>query len=90
MGREPDWERASELASSGFRDVSRLGAGDSEMYAAITDANRAEVLRAWEALRGVLGEIEGAIEAGDGAALLDLLLAARQTRQEWSAGQEEA
>jgi prephenate dehydrogenase len=90
VGREPDWERASELASSGFRDLSRLGAGDSEMYAAITDANRAEVLRAWEALRGVLGEMEGAIEGGDGAALLDLLLAARQTRQEWSAGQEEA
>jgi prephenate dehydrogenase len=90
VGRDPDWERAAELASSGFRDVSRLGAGDSEMYAAITDANRAEVLRAWEALRVVLGEIEGAIEGGDGTALLDLLLAARQTRQEWSASQEEA
>ena len=34
--------------------------------------------------------MEGAIEGTDGAALLDLLLAARQTRQEWSAGQEDA
>jgi len=90
VGREPDWERASELASSGFRDLSRLGAGDSEMYAAITDANREEVLRAWAALRAALAEIESAIEGTDGAALLDLLLAARQTRQEWSAGQEDA
>ena len=88
VGREPDWERALQLASSGFRDVSRLGAGDSEMYAAITDANREEVLRAWAALRAALAEIEGAIEGTDGAALLDLLLAARQTRQEWSAGQK--
>jgi prephenate dehydrogenase len=88
VGREPDWERASELASSGFRDVSRLGAGDSEMYAAITDANREEVLRAWTALRAALREIEGAIEGADGNALLDLLLAARQTRQEWSSGQD--
>jgi prephenate dehydrogenase len=88
VGREPDWERASELASSGFRDVSRLGAGDSEMYAAITDANREEVLRAWTALRAALAEIEGAIEGADGNALLDLLLAARQTRQEWSSGQK--
>jgi prephenate dehydrogenase len=88
VGREPDWERASELASSGFRDVSRLGAGDSEMYAAITDANREEVLRAWAALRAALAEIEGAIEGADGNALLDLLLAARQTRQEWSSGQD--
>jgi prephenate dehydrogenase len=88
VGREPDWERASELASSGFRDISRLGAGDSEMYAAITDANREEVLRAWAALRAALAEIEGAIEGADGNALLDLLLAARQTRQEWSSGQK--
>ncbi len=87
VGRQPDWERASELASSGFRDVSRLAAGDSEMYAAIADANRAEVLRAWGALRSALAEVEGAIEHADGAALLDLLLAARETRQEWTAGQ---
>jgi prephenate dehydrogenase len=84
VGREPDWQRASELASSGFRDISRLGAGDSEMYAAITGANREEVLRAWKSLQTVLREVERAIQATDGAALMDLLLAARQTRQEWT------
>jgi prephenate dehydrogenase len=87
VGREPDWERASELASTGFRDISRLGAGDSDMYAAITDANREEVLRAWGALRAALDEIEGAIEGADGDTLLDLLLGARETRREWSAAQ---
>jgi prephenate dehydrogenase len=84
VGREPDWERASELASSGFRDISRLGAGDSEMYAAITGANREEVLRAWKSLQTVLEEVQRAIETADGATLIDLLLAARQTRQEWA------
>jgi prephenate dehydrogenase len=84
VGREPDWQRASELASSGFRDISRLGAGDSEMYAAITGANREEVLRAWKSLQVVLREIERAIETADGATLMDLLLAARQTRQDWT------
>jgi prephenate dehydrogenase len=87
VGREPDWERASELASSGFRDVSRLGAGDSEMYAAIAGANRGEVLRGWTSLRSALDEIERAIEEGDAGALLDLLLAARQTRHDWTAQQ---
>jgi prephenate dehydrogenase len=84
VGREPDWVRASELASSGFRDVSRLGAGDSEMYAAIAGANREEVLRAWSSLRTALDEIESAIEGGDAGALLDLLLAARGTRRAWT------
>jgi prephenate dehydrogenase len=87
VGREKDWVRASELASSGFRDISRLGAGDSEMYAAIAGANRAEVLRAWRSLRVALDELEGAIEGGDGGTLLDLLLAARRTRHDWTTEQ---
>ena len=90
VGREPDWERASELASSGFRDVSRLGAGDSEMYAAITGANREEVLRALASMHGVLEEIERAVASTDGGALLDLLLAARQTRQDWTRTEDDA
>jgi prephenate dehydrogenase len=89
VGREPDWARASELASSGFRDISRLGAGDSEMYAAITGANREEVLRAWNALQTALDEIEGAIQGADPGALLDLLLAARRTRQDWTRHQDD-
>jgi prephenate dehydrogenase len=84
VGRDPDWQRASELASSGFRDISRLGAGDSEMYAAITGANREEVLRAWKSLQAVLRDVERAIESADGATLMDLLLEARQTRQDWT------
>ncbi|HXO67054.1 MAG TPA: prephenate dehydrogenase/arogenate dehydrogenase family protein [Candidatus Dormibacteraeota bacterium] len=87
VGRESDWARASELAASGFRDVSRLGAGDSEMYAAIAGANREEVLRAWRSLRSALEEIEGAIEGGDAEVLLDLLVAARRIRQDWMGGQ---
>jgi prephenate dehydrogenase len=85
VGAEEDWDVASGLASSGFRDISRLGAGDSDMYAAIADANREEVLRAWATLHIALDEFEAAIARADGDSLLDLLLAARQTRVDWAA-----
>jgi prephenate dehydrogenase len=86
VGREDDWDDAAELASSGFRDVSRLGAGDSEMYAAITSFNRQEVLVAMNALRAALDRFEGAIRNGDDLGLLDLLVAAREIRDNWAAG----
>jgi prephenate dehydrogenase len=85
VGDESDWQAAAELASSGFRDISRLGAGDSDMYAAIADANRDEVLRTWADFHTALDEFEAAIARGDRDVLLDLLLAARQTRVAWAA-----
>jgi prephenate dehydrogenase len=85
VGREDDWGPAAELASSGFRDISRLGAGDSEMYAAITTFNRQQVLVALKALRAALVGFEGALRSGHGQGLLDLLIAAREIRDTWAA-----
>ena len=84
VGQGDDWEAASALASSGFRDISRLGAGDPEMYAAIAGANRDEVLGTWAALHEALDEIEAAIVRGDHEALLGLLRTAQQTRADWA------
>ena len=84
-GREAAWGDASELASSGFRDMSRLGAGDSEMYAAITATNRDAVLDTLTALHAALEQLEAAITRGEGDELLDLLVEARRTRDEWAA-----
>lgn len=84
VGQSPAWEGAAELASSGFRDISRLGAGDSEMYAAIAETNREEMLEAWAILHEALAEFEAALARGDRDALLDLFLAARETRVGWA------
>lgn len=84
VGRHEEWPDAAELASSGFRDISRLGAGDSEMYAAIAGANREEVLKAWAVFHEALDGFEAAIVRGDDDALLDLLIAARQVRTNWA------
>jgi prephenate dehydrogenase len=84
VGREADWADAAELASSGFRDISRLGAGNSEMYAAITSFNRTEVLSAWASLHEALDLFEAAIARGEDPVLLDLLVAAREIRDAWA------
>ena len=84
-GAEEAWPEASELASSGFRDISRLGAGDPGMYAAIAAMNRDEVIRALAGLRAALDHVEAAIASQDSPALLDLLARARATREGWAA-----
>ncbi len=84
VGGGPDWTAAADLASSGFRDISRLGAGNSEMYAAITNFNRAEVLSAWASLHEALDHLEAAIARGEDPVLLDLLVRARGIREAWA------
>jgi prephenate dehydrogenase len=84
VGGEADWSDAAALASSGFRDISRLGAGDSDMYAAIASSNREQILAAWRSLHAALDQLEGAIVNGDDAALLDLLAGAREVRDAWA------
>jgi prephenate dehydrogenase len=79
-----DWEAASALASSGFRDISRLGAGDPEMYAAILEANRDQVLGTYAGLHRALDEFEAAIARGDRELLLNLLRSAQSTRRTWA------
>jgi prephenate dehydrogenase len=81
-GRSEVWDRARLVASSGFRDISRLGAGDPDMYTAIVEANREEVLKAWTETRAALEELEGRMTGPPGA-LRDLLDEARRTRHEW-------
>ena len=81
---EEDWEEAAELASSGFRDFSRLGAGDPEMYSAIAGLNREEVLRSWASLHEALDMFEAAMARGEESALLELFQSARGSRRAWA------
>ena len=63
-----------ELTATGFRDTTRVAAGDPSLWTAIFEQNRAAVLEALGRLGARLAQFEGALRAGD-YALMDALLA---------------
>jgi prephenate dehydrogenase len=73
---------AWRLAASGFRDTSRLAAGDLTMMLDILLTNRVEVLRALRAAQNELDTLVEQLEAEDSEALRALLATARQQRLE--------
>lgn len=77
-----DWEGVKQLAASGYRDVSRLAAGDPDLYRPILESNREAVLDALTALAEKLDAIRSRLETGGGE-LRDLLSAAKLARDEW-------
>jgi prephenate dehydrogenase len=60
------------LTAGGFRDTTRIAAGDPELWAAIFEANRDAVLAALKGFAGELERFRAALAAGD-----------RQTVTEW-------
>ncbi|MBO0351285.1 prephenate/arogenate dehydrogenase [Phormidium pseudopriestleyi FRX01] len=64
---------AQQLASSGFRDTSRVGGGHPELGVMMAQYNRGEVLRSLYAYRDQLNQFIGAIEAEDWNALTQAL-----------------
>jgi prephenate dehydrogenase len=78
-----DVEMMRQLASSGFRDASRLAAGDPAMYESIALTNR-EAITLWlDAYLARLQAVRQLLQAaqGEDEALLTLFKAARQHRQ---------
>jgi prephenate dehydrogenase len=71
---------AQSLASSGFRDTSRLAGSDVEMMLDILLTNRDAVVDWLERYATQLDHLQSAIEAGNEANLRQLLAAARYTR----------
>jgi cyclohexadieny/prephenate dehydrogenase len=72
-----DWLR---LTASGFRDVTRIAAGDPQLWAAIFEANRAAVLTAVDSFAKRLSEFRQFLETGDHAGLVDWLTEGKQVR----------
>jgi prephenate dehydrogenase len=70
----------SELTASGFRDGTRVAAGDPALWAAIFEQNRDAVLDALRLLRDRLTAYAAALNAGDRAALDALLTHAKRAR----------
>jgi cyclohexadieny/prephenate dehydrogenase len=69
-----------DLTASGFRDTTRVAAGDPALWSAIFAHNRPALLDALARFSDRLLEFRRALEAGDGAAIDDLLTQAKKVR----------
>ena len=79
--RDGDRERALGLAAGGFRDTTRIAAGDVDMWVAIASANRKHLSTALDRFARVLDEARRAIADGDEASMRALLLEAAELRR---------
>jgi arogenate dehydrogenase (NADP+) len=73
-------ELAQQLASSGFRDTSRVGGGNPELGVMMARYNRGELLRSLQQYRIGLDQIISQIEQEDWNALQEKLSINQQTR----------
>lgn len=79
-----DWPQASQVAASGFRDMSRLAAGDPQLYAGIAATNKDNLIEHLDAISASLGRLRRHLEAGD-PRLVELFEEARSVRERWAA-----
>lgn len=83
LSRRKDWPEASRLAAGGFRDMSRLAAGDPDLYAGIARTNRENLLETLDAISKELGRLYRHLE-GDDPRLVELFEEARSVRERWA------
>jgi len=83
LSRRHDWPEASKLAAGGFRDMSRLAAGDPDLYAGVARTNRENLLELLDAISKELGRLYRHLEADD-PRLVELFEEARNVRERWS------
>ncbi len=83
LSARSDWPEASRLAASGFRDMSRLAAGDPSLYAGIARTNRAQLLEQLDAISATLARLRRHLEADD-PRLIELFEEARAVRDRWT------
>jgi prephenate dehydrogenase len=74
------------LAGPGFRDFTRIAAGDPAMWRDVLLANREEVLKQSQRFRQSLDALEEVMRAGNGAALHELLRVSSDGRRGWQMG----
>ena len=79
-----------KLAGPGFRDFSRIAAGDPAIWRDIFLANAQQVLTQTTHFRIALEQLEAAITQGDAAQLQALIAQASQARSAWQLGEAAA
>jgi prephenate dehydrogenase len=82
LSRRKDWPDASRLAAGGFRDMSRLAAGDPELYAGVARTNREHLLEMLDAVAKELSRLHRHLEADD-PRLVELFEEAKAVRDRW-------
>jgi prephenate dehydrogenase len=87
---QPEGERYLALAGPGFRDFTRIAAGDPALWRDVFVANRPQVLRHGAAFRAELQRFEAALEAGDAAAIEALIAGPSAGRGAWKPVSETA
>jgi prephenate dehydrogenase len=70
----------SELTATGFRDTTRVAAGDPSLWTGIFSQNRAAVLDALSLLSARLSRFQTALAAGDRDEIDSLLAQAKKVR----------
>ena len=73
---------ALEFAARGFRDTTRIAAGDPDMWAEIFLANRDALTATVDAFREALGELQQVIDGGRADALRAVLARIKATRDQ--------
>jgi prephenate dehydrogenase len=87
LSRRGDWRGASDVAGSGFRDMSRLAGGDPELYAGVARTNRENMVQMLDAVIAELSRLRRHLEADD-PRLVELFEEARNVRERWAKGQQ--
>lgn len=78
----PDWPALASLTASGFRDLTRLAAGDPEMYVGIARTNAANILARLDEFEVALARLRLLLEQDD-PGLSELFEASRDARRRW-------
>jgi prephenate dehydrogenase len=84
---QPDADEVLALAGPGFRDFTRIGAGDPQLWRDVLLANHEQVLAQSRHFRQALDQLEALIQTGDGRGLQDRLTLASAARAQWRMGQ---
>ncbi|MEX2672318.1 MAG: prephenate dehydrogenase [Phycisphaeraceae bacterium] len=79
-----------DIASTGFRDTTRLASSNPPMRADILMANREQVIEALNSLGHRLDRFIDVLDRGDRTGLIAMLEHARQTRDDWLSYREGA
>lgn len=83
LSSRSDWPEASKLAASGFRDMSRLAAGDPQLYAGISRTNRDNLVEQLDAISATLAKLRRHLQDDD-PRLVELFEEARSVRERWA------
>ncbi|GCE49426.1 prephenate dehydrogenase [Thermosporothrix hazakensis] len=89
VANSPAWGEMALLASSGFRDVTRLAAGNSQMYRDICLTNGEAIVQCLDDYIETLQTLRSMVAAGD-RTIENVFVEAQQERLRWQASHDQA